>query len=619
MTIPSMSVEKPAHHRAAAEAFEKLDELRAFNGAPGEFWPSFLKVALDFGPGSDAVVLTRNRSTEAPSVWKDAFCWPPESQLFAALKAEKGEFERFTLEAEASGGAAARDHGVVATRLVTGDPQRSDLLVLRLLPDANLPGASTRLRLLADVPLLYDRLRALGEARSDLGRFAIALDLLVLLNAQTRSVAAAMTLCNELAARFACERVSLGWLEGNYVRLQALSHTEHFERKMELATAIEGVMDESLDQDEEIVWPAPEDCRAVVREHEAFARLQAAGHLCSLPIRLNDEPVGVLFLERASREFTLREQQSLRLLCDHIARRFHDLKRHDRWWGARLLTALKEKAGGLLGPEHTGAKLAGLAIAALLALLVFGRMEYRVEAPFTLKGDAIAQLPAPFDGYLEEVSIRIGDPVTAGQPLLGLDTRELLLQEAAAIAERQRYMAEAQKAESDNNVAEMRIAQASAEEARARLDLARFHLQKSKVLAPFDGYVIEGDLRERLSSPVKQGEVLVKIAKLEQMYAELAMPERDVHEIQAAQTGVLAFASQPQFTFPVRVERVEPVAEVRDKGNIFVVRADFANPPQPWWRPGMSGVCKVSVGSRNLLWIAAHRTVDFLRLQLWWW
>lgn len=596
-----------------------LEELRAFTGAPGEFWSSFLRATLVFAPATDALILSRSRAPGAPAVWKDAFCWPPNSQLFAALKPERGEFERFTLEAEASGGAVVRERGVVAVRLVTGDAQRSDLLVVRLQPEANIPGAGTRLRLLADVPLLYARGLSLAEVREDLARFAIVLDLLVLLNAQQRFVGVAMLLCNELAARTGCERVSLGWLEGHHVRLQALSHTERFEKKMELVVALEGVMDEALDQDEEIVWPAPADCRAVVRSHETFARLNAAGHLCSLPIRLDDAPVGVLLLERAGGEFSVREQQSMRLLCDHLARRFDEMKRRDRWWGARLLAALREKAASLLGPEHTGAKLAGLAVAAALAILLFGRMEYRVEAPFVLKGDVIAQLPAPFDGYLDDVSIRIGDPVTKDQPLLALDTRELLLREAAAIAERQRFLAEAQKAESDNNVADMRIAQASAEEARARLDLARYHLKKAAVLAPFDGFVVEGDLRERLSSPVKQGEVLVKVAKLEQMYAEVAMPERDVHEVRAGQAGVIAFASQPQFTFPVRVERVEPVAEVLEKGNVFVVRGDFASRPEAWWRPGMSGVCKVSVGSRNLLWIATHRTIDFLRLNFWWW
>ena len=35
-------------------------------------------------------------------------------------------------------------------------------------------------------------------------------------------------------------------------------------------------------------------------------------------------------------------------------------------------------------------------------------------------------------------------------------------------------------------------------------------------------------------------------------------------------------------------------------------------------RPGMSGLCKLNVEKRTLLWILTHRTVDFLRLWLWW-
>ncbi len=387
---------------------------------------------------------------------------------------------------------------------------------------------------------------------------------------------------------------------------------------MALVSGLEQAMDEALEQDEEILWPAPEDCTAVVRDHEEFARAQGVPHLLSLPIRLETEPVGVLTLERAATAFTAREMQTLRLLCDHIARRLQSLKTHDRWWGARLLTTARERAVKLLGPEHTLAKLGGLVAFAALAVLVFGRAEYRVEAPFILKSDALAQITAPFEGFIDEVRVRVGDPVQAGQPLLALDTRELYLQEAAAIAERVRFLAEAQKAESENNVADMQIARASADEAAARLALVRYHLKQATVLAPFAGFVVEGDLRERISAPVKQGEVLVKVARIEAMFAEVSLPERDVHEVRAGKHGQIAFASRPQFTFPVAVERVEPIAEVRDKGNVFVVRAVLPAGAQPWWRPGMSGVCKIEAGRRGLLWIFTHRTVDFLRLYLWW-
>jgi len=63
---------------------------------------------------------------------------------------------------------------------------------------------------------------------------------------------------------------------------------------------------------------------------------------------------------------------------------------------------------------------------------------------------------------------------------------------------------------------------------------------------------------------------------------------------------------------------LEPVAVPEEEGNVFVVHCNFPEPPQDWWRPGMTGVGKLNVGKRTLLWIVTHRTVDFLRLKLWW-
>ena len=617
-----MSLDAPpvaAREQALKQAFARLEELRLFTGPPGQFWPAFLQIALGLAPGAEAVLLTRNSASDEAGLWKDSFCWPPNTPLPAALKAAKAEFERFAQEVETNGVSTAARGRLIAVRLARTADEQTAIVVIAVTANADVAEAITRLRLLVDVPLLYARARAVEQARHEQSRFAGILDLSVLLNAQTRFIGAAMHLCNELAVRHRCERVSLGWLEHGYTRLQAISHTEKFERKMAIAVALEQAMDEALDQDEEILWPPPSESGAVCRDHEAFARTYSAGQLLSVPIRIDTAPVGVLTLERAAaEEFTTDELQTLRLLCDHIARRLHDLKRHDRWFGARLATWIREKGSTLVGPEHTVRKLLCIGIAALVAVLAFGSADYRVEAPFILKSDALAHVPAPFDGYLYEVQFRVGDAVRKGQPLLSLDTRELLLQEAAALAERQRFLSEAHKAEGDNDVAAMQIAQASAAEAQARLDLATHHLAQARVLAPFDGFVVEGDLRERLSAPVKQGEVLAKVARIDTIYAEVAMPERDVHEIAAGQAGEIAFASRPQWSFPLRIERVVPAAEVREQGNIFVLRGEFSATPQSWWRPGMSGVCKVDVGRRNLFWIFTHRTVDFLRLKLWW-
>jgi hypothetical protein len=37
-----------------------------------------------------------------------------------------------------------------------------------------------------------------------------------------------------------------------------------------------------------------------------------------------------------------------------------------------------------------------------------------------------------------------------------------------------------------------------------------------------------------------------------------------------------------------------------------------------WWRPGMSGIAKLDVGRRRIIWIATHRTIDFFQMLMWW-
>ena len=146
----------------------------------------------------------------------------------------------------------------------------------------------------------------------------------------------------------------------------------------------------------------------------------------------------------------------------------------------------------------------------------------------------------------------------------------------------------------------------------------RYRLTEATLKSPFDGVVVEGDLRERLAAPVKQGDALLKIARVENLYVEAEVNERDVHDILDKQRGEVAFVSQPKLSFPVRIVKLEPAAFPRTEGNVFLVRCEFQKGVEKWWRPGMSGLCKLNVGRRTLWWILTHRTVDFLRMKLWW-
>src|SRR2546422_57997 len=298
----------------------------------------------------------------------------------------------------------------------------------------------------------------------------------------------------------------------------------------------------------------------------------------------------VITCERQDTSFTAAEVEQLRLCSDQATRRLADLHRQDRWFGARLAAWWKDQFAVIVGPQHTWAKVTALLAVILLAALFFVRVPYRVEGNFVLRSDDLSFRTAPFDGYIEQVFVRPGDSVQAGGKLLKLATRELELEESAALADLGRFQREAEKARATNGLAEMRVALALADQSQARLGLVRYRLAESTLKAPFDGVIVEGDLRERLAAPVKQGDALMKIARIENLYVEAEVNERDVHEILGKQRGEIAFVSQPKRKFPVRILMLEPAAFPRRDGNVFLVRCEFEKGVENWWRPGMSGL-----------------------------
>ncbi len=608
--------------RSSRSYLKDFRDLRYFDGAPAEFWARLLSTLGHYTQCQQVVLLGKQ---EAEVEWRVMTAWPKASanmsqdseQLFSVRAvAEQSVHDEIAVYAGETPSASL----LVGYYLDLGEHQAPASLVFsyREKPLTELNELVEKLRLLADIPTFYQFARMLKQARTDVVQFADAIDLMTVLNECDRFMSAAMTLCNEIASRHDCDRVSLGWLEGAYVRVQAISHMEKFEKKMEAVQALEAAMEEAFDQDEEIVWPPLAESTFISRDHQKYAKKQSAGHLVSYPIRVDQENVGVITIERQNKPFSSEEIRGVRLLLDQSSRHVHQLKRYDRWIGARFKTWSREKLSAFLGTEYTFAKAVGILGAFLLGFVLFGSLTYRVEAPFILKTDTVAFVPAPIDGYVDTVAVDVGDIVSKGDLLLSLDTRELVLAEAMAMADIARYSREMEKARAENQLADMRIAQALVAQAEAQLERERYHIRNARLIAPFDGIVVEGDLREMLGAPVRKGDMLFKVADIHEMYAEIDLPERDVHEVAANSFGEIAFVSRPEYTFQIQVVTIDPAAVAKSEGNIFVMRGIISDEVQPWWRPGMSGVAKVTVGDRNVLWILTHRTMDFFRMLLWW-
>lgn len=622
-----MSSLPPGAPESLDSALVSLSRLRRFTGPPAEFW-SALVAALAALAGANRGILILCPSGQ-PDKLRKLGEWTAAGHADRAVLTFSRSLPTVTEQTLIVGQyAEPLEAGLVpdtrhfalgvTLQFLGGDERCVGAFLLLNVSEAQAREALVRLQLAADTPFHYQTHRATQQARVDVEKFASVLDVLTLVNAESRFLAAAMALCNGVASQFRCDRVSLGWLEPDVVRLKAISRTERFDKRMLAVKAIEGVMEESLDQDEEVVFPADETLRVVHRDHAAFSREQSVAHLTTIPLRLGGEPIAALTCERQEAPFTATELQQLRLAADQVAPRLSDLHRRDRWFGARWAHSTREACARLVGPRNTWPKVLALLGAACLVALFLPIYPFRVEGNFILRSEEVAFLTAPFDGYIQGSPVRPGDVIPRNGPLLQLNTDQLVLEEASAIADQTRYLREAEKARAAGSLAEMRIAQALADQASAQLELVRYRIRQAALHAPFDSVVVEGDLRQRIGAPVRQGDALFKLARIDTLYIEAEINERDVHEIAGRTAGEIAFVAQPKLKFPIQIVRIEPAAQAKEKENVFLLRAALVNPPEGWWRPGMSGICKIDVERRTLFWIAAHRTIDFLRMFFWW-
>jgi len=285
----------------------------------------------------------------------------------------------------------------------------------------------------------------------------------------------------------------------------------------------------------------------------------------------------------------------------------------------RIGHAIARRIAELRSPDHPRTRLAAAAILGALLLLAFAHGDHRVTADAKIEGSVQRAIVAGLDGFISESNARAGDLVEQGQSLGKLDDRDLVLEQRKWAGKREQYRKEYREALSGLDRAQVNIASARISQAEAQLDLLEGDLTRTRLVAPFDGVVVRGDLSQSLGSPVTKGDVLFELAPLEGYRVILQVDERDVAYIEPDARGVLALSATPGDPLSFTVERLTPVATSEGDRNTFRVEA-VLDAPSAILRPGLEGVAKIEIDRRPLIWIWTHELVDWIRLWAWsWW
>ena len=457
------------------------------------------------------------------------------------------------------------------------------------------------------------------EQRTDAGLLEL-LDLAAQVMNEQSFAAATLVLVNGLAAHYKSAQASLGWLKGESMRVVAVSHLDRFERNTQNIGLLEDAFFEILGEEAEVWFPVEEGNALALTSQEALRNALGFAEQCSVPLRDSAGTTGaVVFLGFQEPLIERPKISNLMIIMELLQPWLQDLKARDRWWGGRLATSIRGSLERFFGAGHVWRRTFALVGSVFLLLVLFGQWDYRIEAMSQLTTDSTRFISAQFDGRVEEVHATAGDVVKEGTVLAALDTRELRQQEMDIRAERQRLGAEADKARALGNLAESEIAQARSAQAEARLNRVLQYLAQARSIAPFDGVIVDGERKELLNAPVKKGDKLFRVARIEGLYVELLVPERDIRYVKPDAVGQLRLLSRPDQKISFKLSVFIPMAQVKgQEGNHFLIKAKLQQEPEDWWRPGMSGTALIDGGMQNIGWILTHRAIDTLRMKLWW-
>lgn len=451
-------------------------------------------------------------------------------------------------------------------------------------------------------------------------RSRLAFDILATVLENRRFRAAASALVTELALRLKCDPVSIGLVRRRRCYVAEISHAAGFGKKMNLVRDIRAAMDEAVDQRAIVAYPPHRAWEyRVTRAHEELSRSNSGHSILTVPIQASHTIVGALTFQRPSDQ---PFDEATVDLCDAIASVvgpvLEEKRLNDRnilvKLGESLLTQIKR----LLGPNYFGRKMATVLAAILVAYFSFATILHTVTSPAVVRGTIQRTIVAPFRGYVASEFARAGEVVKMGQTLAQLDDQDLKLERIRLMTTREQKLVEYDRALSKHDRAETLIVKSQIDQAEAQLALIDEQLKRTKLVAPFDGYVVSGDLSQSIGAAVERGQELFKIAPLDSYRVMLQVDENDIADIIVGQTGILRVTSLPEEPLSYRVERITAISQQKDGRNYFIVEAELDHIGGRI-RPGMEGIAKTAIEERLLIVSYTGKLIDWVRLAIWRW
>ncbi|HSJ16128.1 MAG TPA: GAF domain-containing protein [Longimicrobiales bacterium] len=419
------------------------------------------------------------------------------------------------------------------------------------------------------------------------------------------------------------DRAAIALWDDGVLRVRAISGEESVDEKAVAVRDLASFLLWGAEKREALYLPDLSDAtepaaQQARRSYAHFLDGQGVQALLLLPIRDGEGDMGVLYFESRRTHFLERwNREAAQLLTDQAALAIRNAQLYANVPFISWLEPIAEKRRALAAlPASSWLRYGGLALAIVLAL-VFIKLPMRVAAEDAVVRSAVQRAArAGAGGVLEEVWVRDGEQVAAGQPIARLRNTELASRINEAEAELRLAERALMSAEARGDLAAATNARVLRAQLEESVSLLRLEGALTQVLAPEAGVVLTPRLDERVGSWHDAGEAVAWIGRVDEAELELKVQQRDVGVIAVNDRVRLRVSAHPGRRLQGNVTAIAPLAQPGTEGPLFTVRARVDN-AGGLLRPGMEARARVLTQPQPLGELIFRRPWRWIRMHLW--
>lgn len=248
---------------------------------------------------------------------------------------------------------------------------------------------------------------------------------------------------------------------------------------------------------------------------------------------------------------------------------------------------------------EAGGPPGGFAIPVEGAFVTAGPLTRSIPAVGTLRSNESVTLSPEMAGRVVEINIEEGGRVEAGAVVALLDQSIYNAELAQAQASLELSRANFQRAQDlvEKNAGTLRArdeAQAALRNDQAAVELARARLEKTKIIAPFDGIV--GLRQVSVGQYLDPGDVIARLEDIDPLKVDFRVPEVYFRVVKVGQPIAIAIDAFPDQSFRGEVYAIDPQVDVN--GRAVVIRARVPN-DDGRLRPGLFARVNLIYESRD--------------------